>query len=145
MFRFIRTVGFKEECVEGDRVVFRRNFLGTVTDSTGKRGIRQTGGSITSVRYDTFDETLPYQRPPEPHLRWKTGYPLIRKTSVESDGLSGPVIFERVAEQIMYRVGEIEWRYDVSQRELYFDIPNPTVELRVTLLAFQFYLGSMPD
>jgi hypothetical protein len=48
---------------------------------------------------------------------------------------------ERALDQMMFRIDSIEWRYDESQRELYFDPPEPALELRVTAMAFAFFAG----
>jgi len=143
MYRTIRMAVLSAECVENDRVIFREGLSGVIVDTEGKRRIRRTGGFWNCYTYEfsSGEDYPPY--PPEPRLTWHLGF--LRPERIESGGFSGVLSRERVLDQLMIRLGDFEWRFDLSQRELYFPSPEKQVELRATLLAFRFFHGSMPE
>lgn len=113
-----------------------------ICGASGKCLIRRTGGFWNRYIYE-FPGDDPYQtRPSEPPLTWHLGIPFFSRERIESDGFSGPLIRQRAADQLFFYLGETEWRVDLSQSELYYEVKQPKAELRTTLLAFSFYLGS---
>jgi hypothetical protein len=135
--------GLGTECIENDRVIFRESISGVIVDAEGKRCIKRTGGFWNCYTYEfSSGEDYPAY-PPEPRLTWHLGF--LRHERVESDGFSGIIVRERVFDQVMIRLGDFEWRCDLSQGELYFPMPKKEVELRTTLLAYRFFHGCTSD
>jgi hypothetical protein len=146
MHRVVRTSGFGAECIEGGRVLFRRGITGisgAVREYGGTRHIKRTGGFWNCYAYEFFDDAIYGAYPLEPRLTWHLGF--VRQERVESDGFSGVIMRECSNDHALIRLNEFEWRFDPAQRELYFEPPHRRVELRVTLLAFNFFHSCMPE
>lgn len=143
MTRVIRQSGSGLECVEDGRVLFRQGRIGVIAEVDGERRIRGNAGFWNCFHYEfSSGEAYPLY-PPEPRLTWHARF--LRPERMESDGYAGHLIREHVLDQIMVRLGDFEWRYDITQRELYFPVPEKAVELRATALAFQFFNGCRGD
>lgn len=140
MPRTIRSLTFGNECVDGDRRVFRENLWGRIDEIGGPRRIKRTGGFWNCHVYGFFTREHYPTHAPEPRLTWHLGTDWI-----ESDGFSGDLVREHTRDALFVSLGEFEWRFDLARRELDFPVPDKRIELRATLLAFAFFRQGLPD
>ncbi len=116
---------------------------GTIGDAAGKTRIRQSGDYWNRFVYD-FPGDEPSAPPLEPQLTWYYGVPLISPERIESDGFSGRIHRSKIADQRFFNFAGIECRFDIQQSELFYEVDDPRIELRATLLAFKFYRWCLP-
>ncbi len=116
---------------------------GTIGDATGKTRIRQNDDSWNRFVYE-FPGDEPGAPPLEPRLTWYYGVPILSPERIESEGFSGKISRSKIADQRFFNFANIEWRFDIPQRELFYEVADPHIELRATLLAFKFYRWCLP-